>query len=587
MEIGYGDMTSTPTLSHFPATDDRGPELGSADPPEDWIPGALLRWVVAPLVALWCAFLVLTWLPSYLTWPWQNDSEHFAMLAQLWDSGKLPYRDMFSTQFPGEIYLHYLLGKAFGWGNTAAYYAFDAALVLGFGILLVAWGRRRNGALLPGLIGFSTFLLYYVSQNTLVAGERDWHAAFLAMCSLLLPGLGSGRTLQTLSAVAFGLALAMRPQVFLLLPAIFLALHGSAQSRGESWKQIFVTFVGWGVVAGAVTALGFLPLVWAGILGDFLGCMKTLVQPPYNTTSPGQILVRLSPQKHPAVLLAVTALIVLLWNGTAGPNRRHAWVVLAAVAGVLFYAAISPIRNAYHAIPQVAVAALGVNLPRDSTPPIWRPADSPDCRGGRANVLVLRRECQAPLVQGAETRDGDIRPADGVARAPQRRDAPVHSAGLLLRLPLERPSRLDGLPATAHDFGHPGRQFARRTHLGRHQRDPTAHAATRRLELSGDVSHPFAGRTRRHGPGKQHQPVRRSLGPDRLVGPRHGVLPAVRDGPPSLPVRNPVRVARSLAPPAGERPARAPLREVRGGRRDSASRPWTLGALVWRTTSGS
>ena len=111
MEIGYGDMTSTPTLSHFPATDDRGPELGSADPPEDWLPGALLRWVVAPLVALWCAFLVLTWLPSYLTWPWQNDSEHFAMLAQLWDSGKLPYRDMFSTQFPGEIYIHYLLGK--------------------------------------------------------------------------------------------------------------------------------------------------------------------------------------------------------------------------------------------------------------------------------------------------------------------------------------------------------------------------------------------------------------------------------------------------------------------------------------------
>ena len=113
-------------------------------------------------------------------------------------------------------------------------------------------------------------------------------------------------------------------------------------------------------MAGAVTALGFLPLVWAGILGDFLGCMKALVQPPYNTTSPGQILVRLSPQKHPAVLLAVTALIVLLWNGTAGANRRHAWVVLAAVAGVLFYAAISPIRNAYHAIPQVAVAALGV-----------------------------------------------------------------------------------------------------------------------------------------------------------------------------------------------------------------------------------
>ena len=164
-------------------------EMGCGDAP-DRLSRILVRWVLTPLVALWCAFLVLTWLPSYLTWPWQNDSEHFAMLAQLWDAGKLPYRDMFSTQFPGEIYIHYLLGKAFGWGNTAAYYAFDAALVIVFGILLVAWGRRRNGALLPGLIGFSTFLLYYVSQNTLVAGERDWHAAFLMLFCLLLPGSG-------------------------------------------------------------------------------------------------------------------------------------------------------------------------------------------------------------------------------------------------------------------------------------------------------------------------------------------------------------------------------------------------------------
>jgi len=360
MEIGYGGMVSTPTLSHLPVTDDTGPQIGSADPPDDWLPGFLLRWVLTPMVALWCAFLILTWLPSYLTWPWQNDSEHFAMLAQLWDSGRLPYRDMFSTQFPGEIYIHYLLGKAFGWGNTVAYYAFDAALVIAFGILLVAWGRRRIGALLPGLIGCSTFLLYYVSQNTLVAGERDWHAAFLAMCSLLLLGLGSGRTLRTVSAVAFGLALVVRPQVFLLLPALLLALHGSAQGGGESWKQTLMALVGWGFVAGVVTALGFVPLVWAGILGDFLGCLKALVQPPYNTTGPAQILVRLSPQKHPAVLLAVTALIVLLWDGTAGSNRRNAWVVLAALVGVLFYAAISPIRNAYHAIPQVAVAALGV-----------------------------------------------------------------------------------------------------------------------------------------------------------------------------------------------------------------------------------
>src|SRR5208337_5558279 len=40
----------------------------------------------------------------------------------------------------------------------------------------------------------------------------------------------------------------------------------------------------------------------------------------------------------------------------------------------------------------------------------------------------------------------------------------------------------------------PGRQPAGRAHLGRHQRDPEAHGAARRLELFGDVSHCLAGR---------------------------------------------------------------------------------------------
>ena len=321
MEIGYGDMTSTPTLSHFPATDDRGPELGSADPPEDWLPGALLRWVLTPLVAFWCVFLVLTWLPSYLTWPWQNDSEHFAMLAQLWDSGKLPYRDMFSTQFPGEIYIHYLLGKVFGWGNTVAYYAFDAALVIAFGFLLVAWGRRQIGSLLPGLIGFSTFLLFYVSQNTMVAGQREWHAAFLAMCSLLLLGLGpgipSGPSPRSRSAWRWS-APAGRPALARTVAgAGWLGAGGRRTLEADAGGRPRL-----GRVAAAVTAAAFLPVVWAGVLGDFLSCVKELVQPPYNTTSPGQVLIRMSPQKHPLVLLAATALIVLLWDRTGGEQRR-------------------------------------------------------------------------------------------------------------------------------------------------------------------------------------------------------------------------------------------------------------------------
>ena len=179
-------------------------EMGCGDAP-DRLSRILVRWVLTPLAGLWCGFLLVTWLPTYLTWPWYTDSEHFAMLARLWDSGGLPYRDMFSTQFPGEIYLHWLLGKLLGWGNTVAYYAVDAALVIAFGALLVLWGRRRVGSALPGWIGFSTFLLYYVSQNYTVAGQRDWHAAFLVLFCLLLPGIGSAPAFRV-GSVQIGVA---------------------------------------------------------------------------------------------------------------------------------------------------------------------------------------------------------------------------------------------------------------------------------------------------------------------------------------------------------------------------------------------
>src|SRR5438093_1328440 len=83
------------------------------------------------------------WLPHYLTLPLHSDSDHFAMLAQLWSSaGKVPYRDVFSMQFPGEIYLYWVLGKLRGWGNAVAFRAADAGMLLSLCVLMTAWSRR-------------------------------------------------------------------------------------------------------------------------------------------------------------------------------------------------------------------------------------------------------------------------------------------------------------------------------------------------------------------------------------------------------------------------------------------------------------
>ena len=328
----------------------------------DALSTALLQRVLTPIVALWCAFLLVTWVPTYLTWTWWADSEHFALLAQSWASGILPYRDMFSFQFPGEIYVFYALGKTFGWGNTVAYYAFDASLVILFSVILVAWGRKLSGSLLPGLIGTSTFLLFYLSQNSHVAGQREWHATFLVVTSLILPFLGTGAFFRLTSAFAFGLALVVRPQVVVILPAILFAIDGSARASEESWTRTLKAMTAWAVVASLTLTASFLPLIWAGVVGNLLDCLKEVSQSSYNQTGFRQLLLRILPHKLPLSLISVIPLILLFMQETQAPARRAGWSILLALAGVVFYSAISPMLMAYHAIPQVAIASLGVTF---------------------------------------------------------------------------------------------------------------------------------------------------------------------------------------------------------------------------------
>ena len=91
-----------------------------------------------------------SWLPHYLTWPYWADHDVFANAARAWDRGEKPYRDVRQNNFPGTIYLFYLLGKTAGWGRPSAFYALDSALLLALVGLLIAWSRKVFGRALPG-----------------------------------------------------------------------------------------------------------------------------------------------------------------------------------------------------------------------------------------------------------------------------------------------------------------------------------------------------------------------------------------------------------------------------------------------------
>ena len=98
-------------------------------------------------VVLGAACIVMTalWAINYVFWPMFIDSDHIALIARDWDLGYKPYRDRFTFQFPGEIYVYWAIGKIVGWGNTVAYNVMDVAFVVAFGAWIAAWSQRVFG----------------------------------------------------------------------------------------------------------------------------------------------------------------------------------------------------------------------------------------------------------------------------------------------------------------------------------------------------------------------------------------------------------------------------------------------------------
>ena len=92
-----------------------------------------------------CVVMLAGWLPHYLTWPWWIDLDALAAVAQGWDAGIRPYRDVAIFNFPGQIELFWLLGTSLGWGRTAPIYAVDGALLVVLGLVMSAWSRRGFG----------------------------------------------------------------------------------------------------------------------------------------------------------------------------------------------------------------------------------------------------------------------------------------------------------------------------------------------------------------------------------------------------------------------------------------------------------
>ena len=233
-------------------------------------------WLSGPLtilVGLYSLTVLVFWIPHYLTWPWWPDLDLFAYLALAWDSGLAPYRDVYSFNFPGQMYLFWILGKAFGWGLTLPIYAADVTMLLVLGVLMIGWSRRLFRTFLPGLLGYLAFLSHYLNVGLEQVAQRDWHMAFFVVSGLLMIQIWPGRWGRILSGLSLALGLAYRPYVILFLPPAILEVvsdPGPDPSNAPTARDRIRALAEWVIALIGFSVLAYSPLILQGLFDDFL-----------------------------------------------------------------------------------------------------------------------------------------------------------------------------------------------------------------------------------------------------------------------------------------------------------------------------
>ncbi len=324
---------------------------------------ALRRGLPLGMAGLGVAWLA-TWLPHYLQWPWSRDAEAFAVIAQGWDAGELPYRDVRGYNFPGQIYLHWLLGKLFGWGRTWTLYAADAGALLVYVGVLLAWARRRLRSSLAGMAACLIVLALYLDLHFEAVGERDWHAPLGAALGVLTLETWPGRRGRWLSALLVAVAFVIRPHAVLFLPALALAATDSGVGVG-GWRRLTARVLEWGCAFALFVGLGFAPLVFAGVLDDLVrGLRVASYGGPYSTFTLDRGVAILSEElRRPTTAALLIALVGLSLRSKRDPLTAPARTWLLVVAGTLLYRPLHPVDHNYLTLPLALTCATAWAIP--------------------------------------------------------------------------------------------------------------------------------------------------------------------------------------------------------------------------------
>ena len=369
------------------------PPAGPAARPDD--PGRLGESLLTGGVVVALLAILATWAPHYLTWPWWLDLDTYCLIAQGWDRGAVPYRDILTYNFPGQIYLFWALGKLFGWGRPAVIYAVDVGFLLGLGGAMLAWSRRRLGGALPGLIGTLALVAYYANQSYAMVAQRDWQGPLLAVLAILLVQAARGGAGMLLSALAFAVGFTIRPHVVLLLPAVALALWLDQPEGAPTFRKARGEVL-WGLLFAAAVGLAFLPLLARNLIPDMIrGIRFVTVGGGYPKRSVAHVIDLFRLQFGERQFLLMLVANVMLAHRAGPEARRLAYPWVAALIVVYAYMPAHPIQHAYGMHPMNMVWC--VNLAVLAWLARGALADAPPLRTCVLAVMVLLAVSQRPL----------------------------------------------------------------------------------------------------------------------------------------------------------------------------------------------
>jgi hypothetical protein len=247
------------------------------------------------------------------------------------------------------------VGKLCGWGNTSAYNAFDALLLGGLGVAILAWSRRRFGTWLPGAVTVLSLTTYYLQLDFSQVAQRDWHAAAftaLAMMSLEAAPRPWG---YGLSILAQSFAFTIRPQVVTLLPGLLWAVRPTGIRTADRvgsldrWAHLRLVTI-WLFGLAIATGMLFLPLIRDDLLSDLARGLATVLPGSgygYGTRKLSELGVIVQRVLAHARIWGLVAAIALVWPSTSESTRTSVIGWLLLLGGAVVYLAVTPVLRDY------------------------------------------------------------------------------------------------------------------------------------------------------------------------------------------------------------------------------------------------